>query len=212
LKITTSFWHFARGSAYVASKQTANAEAELTAMRALDRAMTDEVRLFNNAAAHVLKVGELELEGKIALARGNKQAGIDLLHKAAAAEDATDYAEPSDWDLPVREVLGAVLLLAGDNSGAEKVFRAELERHHRSGRALFGLAESLKRQGKDAAARSVQGEFEKAWQYADTKLTVESLAGVAISAAGASSTTAQVRFSSVNADTAIRIVRREVTR
>src|SRR4029078_7131988 len=38
LKITTSFWHFARGSAYVASKQTANAEAELTAMRDLDQA------------------------------------------------------------------------------------------------------------------------------------------------------------------------------
>ncbi|HEX6650931.1 MAG TPA: hypothetical protein VF075_15375, partial [Pyrinomonadaceae bacterium] len=52
LKITTSFWHFARGSAYVASKQIPNAEAELTAMRDIDKAMTDEVRLFNNPAAH----------------------------------------------------------------------------------------------------------------------------------------------------------------
>jgi pimeloyl-ACP methyl ester carboxylesterase/tetratricopeptide (TPR) repeat protein len=205
LKITTSFWHFARGSAYVALKEPAKAETELAAMRALDQAMTDEIRLFNNAAAHVLKVGELELEGKIALARGNKQAGIDFLHKAAAAEDATDYAEPADWDLPVREVLGAVLLLTGDNSGAEKVFRAELERHHRNGRALFGLAESLRKQGKDGAARMVQGEFEKAWQYADTKLTVESLAGVAVGAAGASSTTAQVRFSSVKLKTGLRM-------
>src|SRR5689334_2181390 len=109
LKITTAFWHFARGSAYAASKETAKAEAELAALRAVEKTMTPEVRVFNNAAADVTKVGELELEGKIALARGDKQAGIDLLTKAIAAEDATYYAEPADWDLPVREVLGRVL-------------------------------------------------------------------------------------------------------
>ena len=206
LKITTAFWHFARGSAYAASKQTANAEAELAALRAVDKTMTDEVRLFNNAASEVMKVAEFELEGKIALARGDKQAAIDLLNKAVAAEDATYYSEPSDWDLPVREVLGGVLLLTGDNKAAEKVFRAELDVHHRSGRALFGLAESLKRQGKDAAARSVQAEFENAWQYADTKLTVESLAGVSTGSTGtASARAADVQFSSVSLKTGIRM-------
>ena len=174
LKITTAFWHFARGSAYAASKQTADAETELAALRAVDKTMDEKSRLFNNAAADVLKVAELELEGKIALARGDKQAGIDLLNKAVAAEDATNYAEPADWDLPVREVLGGALLASGDYSAAEKVFRAEILRQPRNGRALFGLAESLRKQGKEAAAKSVQGEFEKAWQYADTKLTVSS--------------------------------------
>lgn len=178
LKIVTAFWHFARGSAYAASKQTANAEAELAALRAVNKTMTEETRLFSNAAADVTKVAELELEGKIALARGDKQAGIDLLKMAVAAEDATYYAEPADWDLPVREVLGGVLLANGDYSNAEKVFRAEILRRPRNGRALFGLAESLRKQGKDIAAKSVQGEFEKAWQYADTKLSVASLAGL----------------------------------
>ena len=205
LKITTSFWHFARGSAYVALKQTANAETELAAMRAIDQAMTDEVRLFNNPAALVLKVGELELEGKIALARGNKQAGLDLLNKAVVAEDATDYAEPADWDLPVREVLGAILLLSGDNATAEKVFRADLERRPRNGRTLFGLAESLRRQGKDGAARTVQAEFEKAWQHADTKLTLESMAGVEGKPASAAGTTAEVEFSTVELKTGLRM-------
>jgi tetratricopeptide (TPR) repeat protein len=177
LKIVTGFWHFARGSAYAAAKQTANAEAELAALRAVDKTMTDEVRLFNNAALDVMKVAELELEGKIALARGDKQAGIDLLNKAIAAEDATSYAEPADWDLPVREVLGGVLLANGDYAAAEKVFRAEILRRPRNGRALFGLAESLRKQNKEGAAKSVQGEFEKAWQFADTKLNVSSLAG-----------------------------------
>ncbi len=176
LKITTAFWHFARGSAYAAAKDTAKADAELAALRAVDKTLTEE-RLFNNPAVNVLKVAELALEGKIALARGDKQAAFDLLTKAVAAEDATDYAEPADWDLPTREVLGGALLANGDYKAAEKVFRDEILRRPRNGRALFGLAESLRKQDKDGAAKSVQGEFEKAWQHADTKLTVSGLAG-----------------------------------
>jgi len=188
LKITTGFWHFARGSAYAASKQTANAEAELAGLRAVDKSMTPEARLFNNAATDVMKVAELELEGKIAYLRGNKAAAVELLKKAVAAEDATSYAEPADWDMPVREVLGGVLLLNRDYAAAEKVFRDEIERRPRNGRALFGLAESLRRQGKEYAAKMVQTEFEKAWQFADTKLTVQSLSGLPAAAETSSAT------------------------
>jgi hypothetical protein len=126
----------------------------------------------------VLKVADLTLAGKIALARGDKTAALEQLAKAVAAEDATYYAEPSDWDLPTREVLGGALLLLDEPAGAEKVFRAELEKHHRNGRALFGLAQSLRKQGKESAAKLVEVEFDRAWQKADTKLTVESLVGM----------------------------------
>jgi len=182
LKITTGFWHFARGSAYAAAKQTADAEKELAALRAVTKSMTPEVRMFSNAATDVMKVAELTLEGKIALARGDKTAAIDLLTKAVAAEDATYYAEPSDWDLPTREVLGGALLANGDAVAAEKVFRSELEKHPRNGRALFGLAQSLRKQGKESAAKMVEVEFDRAWQNADTKLTVDSLLGMSVSA------------------------------
>jgi pimeloyl-ACP methyl ester carboxylesterase len=205
LKITTGFWHFARGSAYAASKDSAKAEAELAALRAVDKSLTEE-RLFNNAAINVMKVAELALEGKIALARGDKQAGLDLLNKAIAAEDATDYAEPADWDLPTREVLGGALLANGDYAAAEKVFRAEILRRPRNGRALFGLAESLRKQGKEGAAKSVQGEFEKAWQQADTKLSVGSLVGVNTSQTGSLTERASdVQFSSVLLKTGVRL-------
>jgi TolA-binding protein len=66
----------------------------------------------------------------------------------------------------------------GDYAAAEKVFRAELAKHPRNGRALFGLVESLKRQGKESSAQMVQREFEKAWETADTKLSVEHLSGL----------------------------------
>lgn len=178
LKITTVFWHFARGSAYAATKQVPDAKRELADMRVVIKSMPAELRMFSNAASDIAKVAELTLEGKIALALGDKQAAFDLLTKGVAAEDATAYAEPSDWDLPVRETLGGALIANGEYAAAEKVFRAELQRHHRNGRALFGLAESLRKQNKESAARSVQVEFERAWQYADTKLTVSSLAGL----------------------------------
>jgi len=71
-----------------------------------------------------------------------------------------------------------MLLLNGDNAEAETVFRAEIAKHRRNGRALFGLVESLKRQNKTSAAQMVQREFEKAWEGADTKLRVEDLAGL----------------------------------
>jgi pimeloyl-ACP methyl ester carboxylesterase len=107
----------------------------------------------------------------------------------------------------VREVLGGVLLLHGNNAAAEKVFRDEILRRPRNGRALFGLAESLRKQGKEGAAKSVQGEFEKAWQYADTKLTVASLAGVTAGTAtsSASNSAPEVQFSSALLNTGVRL-------
>lgn len=209
LKITNGFWHFARGSAYAGTKQTAKAEAELAALRAVEKSLTPEVRMFSNAASDVLKVADFTLEGKIALARGDKTAAIDSLTKAVAAEDATYYAEPSDWDLPTREVLGGALLLTGDAVAAEKVFRAELEKHPRNGRALFGLAQSLRKQGKESPARMVEVEFDRAWKDADTKLTVESLVGLTNSTESRASAdrvaNADVQFSSLILKTGVRM-------
>ena len=71
----------------------------------------------------------------------------------------------------------------GDFSGAESVYRKELDRNPRSGRALFGLAEALNKQGKTTSAELVRKEFEKAWAESDTKLTVEDLYGKGRSAA-----------------------------
>lgn len=86
-----------------------------------------------------------------------------------------NYNEPEDWHLPVRESLGGALLSNGEHSDAEKVFRAELEKHRRNGRELFGLVESLRAQGKTHDAAFVQREFEASWKNADTKLSKEDL-------------------------------------
>jgi tetratricopeptide (TPR) repeat protein len=178
LKMTTAFWHFARGSAYVATNQLENAAGEYWALQAIVKTVPADAPWGNNTAGNVLKIADLTLAGKLAFARSARQEAFDLLHKAAAAEDATYYNEPADWDLPVREVLGALLLSSGDAAGAEKVFREELRRHRGNGRALFGLAESLKAQGNSREAQQVTKDFQQAWKDADVKLTVAGLAGV----------------------------------
>jgi pimeloyl-ACP methyl ester carboxylesterase len=173
LKITNAFWHFARGMAYARKGQIANAEAELKTLIAGLQSIPEDAPLGNSTARGVLQVAEYLLGGNIAFARGDKKTALDLLHKGVEAEDKVSYNEPPDWDLPVREWLGGALLTSGDNEQAEKVFRAELAKHARNGRALFGLYESLKRQGKHSSGQMVKREFDKAWEKADTKLSIE---------------------------------------
>src|SRR5207248_11345863 len=81
------------------------------------------------------------LAGKIALAKGDQRAGIERLREAVAIEDTIPYNEPPVWRYPMREALGGALLRDGQAAEAEKVFRQELVRSRRSGRALFGLTE-----------------------------------------------------------------------
>jgi tetratricopeptide (TPR) repeat protein len=177
-KITTAYWHFGRGAAYVGKNQAAAAEVELKSFQNVTNSIPADTALGNSKARDVLRVAELVLSGKIAYLKGDKKSAVDLLHKAVEAENDVVYAEPPDWDLPSREVLGGMLLLNGYNAEAETVFRAEIAKHRRNGRALFGLVESLKRQNKTSAAQMVQREFDKAWADADTKLRVEDLAGL----------------------------------
>jgi TolA-binding protein len=64
-----------------------------------------------------------------------------------------------------------VLLQAGRAREAEQVYRDDLARNPNNGWSLFGLAESLRAQGKTAEAAQVDRSFQKAWSKADVKLT-----------------------------------------
>ncbi|HVS74352.1 MAG TPA: hypothetical protein VHE23_02915 [Candidatus Acidoferrales bacterium] len=107
-----------------------------------------------------------------AAARGKSDEAIAHWRKAVDVQDALNYDEPPDWYYPVRESLGAALLAAGRAPEAGKVFREDLQRNPRNPRSLFGLAESLKAQKKDADAAWVQREFEAGWKNADTALRI----------------------------------------
>jgi len=53
---------------------------------------------------------------------------------------------------------------------AEQAYREDLARYPDNGWSLFGLAQSLKAQGRLGEAQQVQAQFEQAWRYADIPL------------------------------------------
>jgi tetratricopeptide (TPR) repeat protein len=173
--ITTAHWHFARGMAFAETKRAADAEKELAAMRAVGAKIPATANLFTTPVSVALKVADDLLTGEIALAKGDRKAAIEAMRMAVLSEAKVNYAEPRDWDLPVREWLGRALMMDGQFAEAEKVYREEIARTPQNGRALFGLAEALRKLGKTTSAELVQREFERAWAGSDTKLEVAAL-------------------------------------
>jgi tetratricopeptide (TPR) repeat protein len=173
-------WRYARGMALVARKDLTAAAKELIALGELEPVVAKvapeiPVPGLGPGLLQATRTARLHLAGKLALAHGKTEEGVRLFREAIQAEDAIPYVEPPLWRHPVRETLGALLLQQGKHTEAEALFREELKAHRRSGRALFGLAESLQRQGKREEAASVRREMEEAWSHADVKLTLADL-------------------------------------
>jgi tetratricopeptide (TPR) repeat protein len=176
MPITRALWHWARGMAYAGTNRRAEAEGELKALVAAFGTIPADTGYGQNTAHSVLKIAEHFLNARLAAARGDRKAAVEFLRKAVEAEDALAYDEPPGWYHPLsRESLGGALLLDGQHAEAERVFREDLRRNRRNGRSLFGLAESLKAQGRTREADLVRREFERAWKNADTKLRIEDL-------------------------------------
>lgn len=117
-----------------------------------------------------LALALLTAKARLALAESKPDEAIGMLREAAAREDRLAYSEPADWFFPVRHILGAVLVQAGRAADAEAVYRDDLSRHPNNGWALFGLAQSLKMQGRTGEASVAQQQFDRAWKNADVTL------------------------------------------
>jgi tetratricopeptide (TPR) repeat protein len=178
MKIMTVFWHFARGMALAAKGKVNEAEAEYQVVSDAEKNTPEDVVFampVNNKAKDVLKIARDVLGAKIALAKKDSVGAIALLQSAVAAQDTLKYAEPEDWFFPVRESLGAALVMNGDNAGAEKVFREDLDHHPRNPRSLFGLQQALKAQGKEYDAGFVQKQLRASWKGGSTQLKLDDL-------------------------------------
>jgi tetratricopeptide (TPR) repeat protein len=172
--VDRAFWHFTRGLAFAAKRDAVAAEREQRALETI--AASDEAKKLNSPyfpVTDTLGLAVHWLGGKVAGAKGETPDMIAQLQKAVAAEDAMPYMEPSFWPIPVRPTLGAALLQSGDAAAAEQVFREDLKRWPRHAWSLFGLEQSLRRQGQTESADLVLREFEAAWKGADVKLALE---------------------------------------
>ena len=95
--------------------------------------------------------------------------------QAITIQDSLKYDEPPDWFYPVRETLGAVLLINGNAVEAEKVFRDDLDRNPRNPRSLFGLSEALRTQNRGYDAQFVDKQFQANWKSSEIKLKIADL-------------------------------------
>jgi len=177
-RVEVAWWHFARGVALARTSRTSDAVAE-RALMVETAAKIPEGALFGGtgleSATHILALATTVLDARIAWARKSPADAIRLWTGAVAAADKVPYDEPPVFFYPVRESLGAALLLSGMAPAAERVFREDLARHPRNARALFGLYQAVVMQGRSEDAKWVKQAFDEAWKDADTTLTIEDL-------------------------------------
>ena len=167
LGITSAIWHFARGMAQAAKGSLAEAEREQNLFRdTAAKIPADATYDMLNKTADVVKVPENLLAAAIAEAKKDSKTAIDALTKAVGAEDALNYSEPPSWFPTVRPALGRVLLADRQLEEAEKIFRADLNRSPRDGRALAGLRDTLKAEGRDYEALQLDEQYRVAWKGA----------------------------------------------
>ena len=169
---TSGVWRYARGLAFNAKGQVADATREL---REVENVLTsvppERTVAFFFRAKNMLQLAANLLAGEIAAKAGDVATAERLLRAAVAEQDTHWFTEPPPWYFPVRQSLGAVLFQAGRASDAEQVYREDLRRNPGNGWSLFGLAQSLRAQGKTAEAAQVDEDFRKAWAQADVRLT-----------------------------------------
>ena len=169
---THAFHHAARAIAYAAKGDTASARKAQTVFVERAKLVPKEASLGNNSCEALLGVVTPMVEGEILVAEGKIDRGIEQLRAAIQNEDALKYDEPPGWLIPVRHSLGAVLMKQKRFAEAEQVYRDDLTRLPGNGWSLLGLAESLRKQNKNAEeVAQTQAKFKRIWAKADLPIT-----------------------------------------
>ncbi len=170
LPISTAMWHYSRGIAHAAKGNVDAALKEQEQFRSAVKKVPQDALTGINPAHKVLSIADRMLTSEIEFRRGKLDEAVSILREAVAIEDDLLYMEPPEWMQPVRHTLGAFLTSAKRYSEAEDVYRADLKVWPENGWSLYGLAQSLKAQGKTAEAKQVEERFAKTWAKADVKI------------------------------------------
>jgi len=160
-------WRLGRGLALASTGRLPGAEGEHYALANLTKQIKRDRSQEEKISRILLKIAERMLAGEIAARRQQYDDAIRTLKEAVKLEDSLPYVEPPHWPLPVRQYLGAVLLMVGRPADAEVEYRADLSRNPENGWALIGLIQSLRAQQKNDQAAEAEDRFKKAWAHAD---------------------------------------------
>jgi len=170
--LTLAMWHYGRALGYAGKRRFEEARREQPEFEKLRGTLDRNIPWDTNKLGDVMDLASAALEARL---ESTAALAVPKWKHAVFLQDALAYDEPPAWYYPIRESLGAAMLLSGDAAGAEAVFREGLRRSPNNGRMLFGLLESLKAQGNSDAVAWVRREFEAAWKGADVELRIADL-------------------------------------
>jgi hypothetical protein len=170
MPLTRAMRFAARGIALAAKGDVVGAKLEQQAYLAAVALVPPEETAGLDTRQAILSVVTPMLAGEILYRDGKGNEGLAKLREAVKAEDVLRYSEPPDWILPARHSLGAALMQEHRFAEAEQVYRDDLARLPENGWSLFGLAQSLRRQGKEKEAAAIDARFQKIWSKADVQI------------------------------------------
>ena len=157
-------WRYARGVALAQGNDLQGAGRELAEieriMKSTDYKPFDAWKI---PAKEVAQIAAHVLRARIAQAAKDHDATVRELEAAIRLQDALPYMEPAYWYYPVRQTLGAVMLMKGDARAARDAFGESLARTPNNAWALYGLQQAYAQEGKKREAKAVETRFRKAW-------------------------------------------------
>ncbi|HEY1151522.1 MAG TPA: hypothetical protein VGF27_23290 [Pseudoduganella sp.] len=163
LVLVKAMWHYARATGYSRKGALAEAQKEVEALAALEKADFKPVQDWGVPGPDIVRTARAVATGRVAEARGDLDGAIKAYEEAVAVQDTLPYTEPPYWYYPVRQSLGAALLKAGKLDAAEAAFRASFAKTPSNGWALRGLMEVYKQRGDTAALAAARKRFETTW-------------------------------------------------
>ena len=160
------FSSYARGCAFAAKNMPVQAQRERAAMEDVysDLPQGRAFGMFFNSWSVLHELAIETLNARIAHAKGDLPLALVHWRAAILVQDQMAFDDLPDWYYPVRESLGATLLLNGQTLEAEKIFRKDLEVTPRNPRSLFGLWKTLDAQKRLGDAEWMRRRFESGWK------------------------------------------------
>ena len=148
--------HFARALGAARSGNPAAAAPDVEKLAAL----RDTLKAANDAYwAEQVDIQRQAAMAWVAFAEGKKDDGLRLMRAAADREDATDKAAVSPGPIaPGRELLGEMLLEAGQPKEASVAFEATMKKEPNRFRGAYGAARATEAAGDKARAAKYYGQ------------------------------------------------------
>ncbi|MBV9189504.1 MAG: hypothetical protein JOZ85_03415, partial [Betaproteobacteria bacterium] len=169
-------WRYARGVAFAQSGNLDAARAQVAEIeKIMNTADYSAFTAWGIPAKDVARIAAHVVRARIAQNSKDLDGAIRELQAAVAIQDALPYMEPPYWYYPVRQTLGAMLLLKGDNQAARDAFRDSLSKTPNNAWSLYGLKTTFERQGMKAEAAEAEKYLARAWSGDRKRLDLQKI-------------------------------------